>query len=165
MVCTGHYRAWPGWHRALLAGLSLQNILSSQEGPAIPQKHEGCRPQRRGWLKGQHPEGLGRASALLMSLSLASTFFLILSMSDGLGTTGAPHNSLQWFPALLGRQIPRGECPSIPPGRWWQEIEQDGHSQQAPSSLLSSSFWSLHVSLSAAASKLSGGDNSLQQHL
>lgn len=59
----------------------------------------------------------------------------------------------------------RPRCPSISPGRWWQEIEQDGHSQQAPSSLLSFSFWSLQVSLSAAASKLSGGDNLLQQQL
>lgn len=30
-------------------------------------------------------------------------------MSDGVGTSGASHASLQWFPALLGRQIPQAQ--------------------------------------------------------
>lgn len=116
---------------------------------------------KEGVAQGEHPEGLGRASALVMSFSLVSTFFFIFSMSNGVGTTGTCHNSLlSW----AGRSH-RPRCPSIPPGRWWQEMEQDGHSQQAPPSSLSSSFWSLHLSLSTAASKISGGDNLLQQQL
>lgn len=119
----GQRRAQPGWHRALWAGLGLQHILSSQEGAADPQKHEGCRPPQEGVLQGEHPEGLGRPSALMVSLSLGSTFFLIFSMTDGVGTTGASHYSLQCFPALLGRQIPQGQVSKHPT---WEVVAGDG---------------------------------------
>lgn len=62
----------------------------------------------------EHLQGLEELSTLVMSLALASTFFLIFSMSDGVGTTGASHNSLQWLPALLGRQIPHAQVSKHP---------------------------------------------------
>lgn len=85
-------------------------------------------------------------------------------MTDGVGTTGASHNSLKFFPALLGRQIPQGQVSKHPT---WEVVAGDGArwAQPTGSFLLFSSFWSLHLSLSTAASKLTAGDNSLQQQL
>lgn len=99
-------RAWPSAHP--------QQPRRDSSSPEA----RGMQTPKEGVSQGKHPEGLGRASALVMFLSLASTFFLIFSMSDGVGTTGASDDSLH--SSLLSRagRSHRPRCPSIPPGRW-----------------------------------------------
>lgn len=95
-------RAWPSAHP--------QQPRRGSSSPKVP----GMQTPKEGMTQEEHLQGLEELSTLVMSLALASTFFLIFSMSDGVGTTGASHNSLQWLPALLGRQIPHAQVSKHP---------------------------------------------------